>query len=210
MMTTDPIPARTAPFRLIALAMTLGAALAFMLVAAHPASAHVQLQGAEPPVDATVAAAPAQVVVQFTGEVAEAGSTVAVTGPDGQPADNGDGHLDLNDLDRRTIVATLRPSLPAGVYTVNYTAYPADGHEPAVGSYTFTVGAAVGAATPEATPAMMPASTPVATPIAGNARSDASTNGSGLGSSGLLLLIVAAAGVLVGGGAAVLRATRRH
>ena len=209
-MTTQP---RLTLSRLVALAATLVAALALTLVAAVPASAHVTFSGAEPPADSTVATAPTQVIVQLSGEVAETGSTVTVTGPDGAAADNGDGHLDLNDLDRRTVIATLRPGLPDGVYTLNYTAYPADGHEPAVGSYTFTVGAALGTAagaTPAATPGATPASTPIATPIAAGVQPDASTNGSGPAGSSLVLLLVAAAVVLLGGGFAVVRAVRRH
>jgi methionine-rich copper-binding protein CopC len=213
MMITNQSRAAVSSPRLVALAAMLMAVVSFALAGAVPASAHVVIQGAEPPADTTVATAPAQVVVLFSGEVAETGSTVTVTGPDGAAADNGDGHLDLNDLDRRTLVATLRPGLPDGVYSVNYTAYPADGHEPATGGYTFTVGAALDTATPaalSATPAATPASTPIATPAAFADGRDASTNDPGLGPSGLLLLVAAAAVVLLGGAAAILRASRRH
>ena len=210
-MTINPLPHLAAvPPRLVALAATLVAALSLALVAAVPASAHVTFSGAEPPANSIVATAPAQVIVQFSGEVAESGSTLTVTGPDGTAADNGDGHLNLDDLDRRTIVATLRSGLPDGLYTVNYTGYPADGHEPNIGSYTFTVGAALDTATPaDATPAATPASTPVATPIAIGGSAEASTNGSGSNMTAILLLVVGAVVVVLGGGAAVVRAMRR-
>ncbi len=125
------------PIRLLAVALALVAGFALAAVVAVPASAHVVLQGAEPPVDATVEAAPAQVIVLFSGEVSESGSTLTVTGPDGQPADTGDGGLDLSSLDRNRLIVTLLPNLPTGLYTVSYSATPADGHEAAVGSYNF-------------------------------------------------------------------------
>lgn len=212
MTITDQSRVAVSSPRLVALAAMLMAAVSFALAGAVPASAHVVIQGAEPPVDAVVATAPTQVIVLFSGEVAETGSTVTVTGPDGAAADIGDGHLDLDDLDRRTLVATLRPGLPDGVYSVNYTASPADGHEPATGGYTFTVGAALDTATPaalSATPAATPATTPIATPAAFAEGRNGSTNDPGQGTSGLLLLVAAAAVVLLGGGT-ILRASRRH
>lgn len=201
----------SAPLRLLAVALALVAGLALAAVVAIPASAHVEIQGAEPPVDATVEAAPAQVIVLFSGEVSESGSTLTVTGPDGLPADAGDGGLDLDSLDRNRMVVTLLPGLAAGPYTVNYSATPTDGHEPAVGSYAFTVGVATGdLASPAATPVGTPAATPVATPIAVGDAPAASANGDGLSMANLLLLIAAALTVLLGGGLAVLRASRRH
>ena len=210
-MTTSPQTGILfSPRRLVALAAMLVAAVSLALVVALPASAHVTFSGAEPPADSVVATAPTQVVVQFSGEVAETGSTVTVTGPDGAAADNGDGHLNLDDLDRRTVIATLRPDLPNGVYTVNYTGYPADGHEPAVGSYTFTVGAALDTATPTgATPAATPAGTPAATPIAIGSSAGSSTNDARSNLTAILLLLAGVIVVLLGGGAAVVRAVRR-
>lgn len=202
----------TSPVRLLAVALALVAGLALTVLAASPASAHVVLQGAEPPVDSSVPTAPAQVMVLMSGEVSEAGSTLTVTGPDGQPADAGDGGLDLNSLNRDTLTVTLLPSLPNGLYTVNYSAAPADGHEPAVGSYTFTVGSADAATTPVlagATPAGTPAATPIATPgvstdgVASTpvaiAANDVSTVSEGGLTRNHFLLIFAAAAILFGG-----------
>ncbi len=198
--------------RPIAMALALVAGLALAAVLAGTASAHVIIQGSEPPADSVVATAPTQVIVQFSGEVLETGSTVTVMGPDGQAADNADGHLNLDDLDRRTLIATLRPELPNGVYTVSYVAYPSDGHEPAEGSYAFTVGTA-GAGTlttPASTPVGTPAATPLATPIALSDAPAASANSDGLSATNVLLLVSAALVVVLGGGLAVLRASRRH
>lgn len=202
----------SAPLRLLAVALALVTGLALAAVVAIPASAHVEIQGAEPPVDATVEAAPAQVIVLFSGEVSESGSTLTVTGPDGLPADAGDGGLDLDSLDRNRLIVTLLPNLPTGLYTVTYSATPVDGHEPDVDSYTFTVGTAGTAAlaTPAATPVGTPAATPLATPMARGDAPAASANGDGFSTANLLLLIAAALAILLGGGLAVLRASRRH
>ena len=201
------------PIRLAAVALTIVAAFALAILTVTPASAHIDFQGAEPPADAMVEAAPAQVIVLFTGEVTEAGSTLTVAGPDGQPVDNGDGGLDLADTDRRTLTATLQPGLPAGIYTVTYSALPADGHEAVAGSYTFTVGAALvtGGATPGATPAATPVGTPAATPIAVSGGPAASTSdaSAGPGPASIALLAAAAVAVVLGGGFAVSRASRK-
>lgn len=204
----------------VLLALIAGLVLATLI--AVPASAHVKLQGAEPPVDATVATAPATVTVLLSGEVSESGTTLSVVGPDGQPADTGDGGLDLNSLSRDTLTVTLLPDLPAGIYTVSYTATPADGHEPATGSYSFTVGTAGAAATPVpvgATPAGTPASTPVATPmvapdgaattpVAVEADRTLTIEDGGL-TRNHFLLIFAAAAVLFGGLVLAMRTVNR-
>lgn len=174
---------RFAPRTTGLIAGLLAVTLALALIAGH-AAAHVHFQGSEPVADSTVQTAPTTVTVQFDGEILEDGSTVTVNGPDGQRVDNGDGHMDLNNLDRNTVVCTLKPNLPPGVYTVNYTGAPSDGHEPNQGSYTFTIAGEAGAA---ATPAMAagtsdagtPAApaTPIATPQAFSAGNGAGTGG---------------------------------
>ncbi len=209
-----PSPYRTpvSPMRMLAIALALVAGLAGAILIVVPASAHVEMQGAEPPVGATVATAPATVTVLMSGEVSESGTTLTVVGPDGHPADASDGGLDLTNLSRDTLIVTLLPNLPAGVYTVNYFATPADGHEPAMGSYTFTVGTADAAATPvlaEATPVATPVSTPIATPGVSPEGPAASPVAAGadrtlrIEDGGLtrnhFLLIFAAAAVLFGG-----------
>ncbi len=154
------------PTRILAVAVLMVGLIAALALAVPSASAHVEMQGAEPPADSSVDAAPAVVQVLFTGEVLDT-STLTVAGPDGAVADAGDGGLDLASLDRNLLTVTLLPGLGDGVYTVTYTAYPSDGHEPTTGNYTFTVGTgtpAMGEATPGATPAATPGATPAATP----------------------------------------------
>lgn len=209
----DPTSRALSPVRLALVALAVVATLAIGLLAPYGASAHIVFQGAEPPADSVVAEVPATVSVLMSGEIAETGSTLTVAGPDGATADAGDGRLDLNDLDRRTLTVTLLPDLPDGTYTVTYTAFPTDGHEAAVGSYTFTVGAATDAAvlaTPAATPGATPAGTPAATPIAVAGVAQGSTNDDGRGLTSILLVIAAGALVIFGAGVAVTRGARRH
>ncbi|HEV2529252.1 MAG TPA: copper resistance protein CopC [Thermomicrobiales bacterium] len=180
------VPILRVPAGVAATAVMLAVMLVALIFASPSASAHVEMQGAEPPADSVVETAPATVQVLFTGEVLET-STLTVTGPDGVAADAGDGGLDFNSLDRNLLSVNLLPDQPDGVYTVIYTAYPSDGHEPTTGSYTFTVGSATPAmtdatpgATPAATPGATPGSTPEATPIAVSANADvASTTSDG-------------------------------
>lgn len=186
-------PGRFAPRTTALVAGLLAVTLALALVAGH-AAAHVHFQGSDPVADSTVQAAPTTVMVQFDGEILEDGSTVTVNGPDGQRVDNGDGKVDLNNLDRNTVVCTLKPNLPAGIYTVDYTGVPSDGHEPSQGSYTFTVAGGVGGAGAAATPTAgtpmagtlgaTPA-TPIATPLAFTAGNGA-VAGSDTGWSGVI------------------------
>ena len=187
---------RFAPRTPALVAGLLAVTLSLALIAGHTA-AHVHFQGSDPVADSTVDTAPTTVTVQFDGEILEDGSTVMVNGPDGQRVDNGDGHMDLNNLDRNTVVCTLKLNLPPGVYTVDYTGAPSDGHEPNQGSYTFTIAGEAGAA---ATPAMAgtPAATAGATPAA-PATPIAFTAGNGAGTedgNGDWSVVIAAFGVI--------------
>ena len=176
------VPFGRLPVRIFTLVALVATLLIGLSLTGPTASAHVVMQGAEPPADSTVETAPATVQVLFSGEVMDT-STLTVAGPDGAVADAGDGGLDLGSLDRNLLTVTLLPALPDGVYTVTFSAVPTDGHEPATGSYTFTVGSGVPemtkatpAATPGATPAATPGSTPVATPVAVEANVDSTSS----------------------------------
>jgi methionine-rich copper-binding protein CopC len=74
----------------------------------------------------------------FNEELASHGSTVAVVDARGRRVDDGRGGLDLGDLDRRTLVARLRPLGP-GRYVVRWQATSADDGYVAKGQYAFTV-----------------------------------------------------------------------
>ncbi len=115
-------------------ALVLSACLAFAAVA----GAHARLVWADPPPGAVLRSAPRVVRAVFNEELASRGSFVAVVDARGRRVDDGKGGLDLDDLDRRTLVARLRPVGP-GRYTVRWQATSVDDGYVARGQYTFTV-----------------------------------------------------------------------
>jgi methionine-rich copper-binding protein CopC len=123
--------------------------------------AHALFQSSVPAPNATLTSEPASVSATFTEEVIPKGSSFTVTGPKGAAADNGDGHVDLNNPNRNVMVATLKPGQGSGTYTVHWTTLADDG-DTANGTYTFTVNAP--ATAPAATTA---APAPKAAPAAG-------------------------------------------
>jgi methionine-rich copper-binding protein CopC len=120
--------------------------------------AHADLESSNPAADASIEQAPAQIEVVFSAEVGD-GTLIEVFGPDGGPVHAGVAVLDLNDPDRQRATVALRPNLPAGVYTVNWTSASTDGHTES-GSFTFTVTVGAGGATAS------PIASPVASPAA--------------------------------------------
>ncbi|MGY1773249.1 copper resistance CopC family protein [Blastococcus sp. SYSU D00813] len=112
---------------------TLGALVVLAVAGAPAASAHDQLSAATPADGASVATAPAEVALRFSGVVQELGARVAVTGPGGTAV--GDGEPRVVDT---TLTQPLAPGLPAGTYTVEWRVTSADGH-PIAGTTSFTV-----------------------------------------------------------------------
>jgi copper transport protein len=102
------------------------------------AAAHARLVRADPAPGAVLRSAPRQVRAVFNEELAARGSFLVVVDGRGRRVDDGKGGLDLDDLDRRTLVARLRPAGP-GRYTVRWQATSADDGYVARGQYLFTV-----------------------------------------------------------------------
>ena len=69
--------------------------------------AHADLESANPPAGATVAALPAKLTLTFAEEVKPDSPVVMVTGPDGKQVDAGDAAVDLNDPTRTTVTVSL-------------------------------------------------------------------------------------------------------
>ena len=111
-------------------------ATAFLLSLAGQASAHAHLKTASPEVDGTVASAPKEVTATFTEKLEEKLSRLTVKNGDGRQVDKGDTHFPAGS-DGRSLAVTLE-SLPAGTYTVNWTAASVDTHK-TTGSFTFVV-----------------------------------------------------------------------
>jgi copper resistance protein C len=127
--------------------------LALGLLAASTGNvfAHARYDRSEPPAGSMVDGQSFVLKAYFTQELTSK-SSMRVVDANGVQIDLGDGHVDLNDPDRKAMYVTL-PELPVGVYTVEYTAESAeDGHaEP--GTFAFGVGMTPPSATdPASTP----------------------------------------------------------
>lgn len=125
--------------------LVVGAALGLALVAV-PAAAHTELIGSTPADKATVATAPAQVVLEFNQPVQQDFGQVAVLDAAGAHHEQGDTEVD------GSIVTQHVGALAAGAYEISYRVNASDGH-PITGTLTFTVAAAE---TPEPTPETSP------------------------------------------------------
>ncbi|WP_030318042.1 copper resistance CopC/CopD family protein [Streptomyces flavochromogenes] len=179
-MTTTAPRLGTALARLLILAAAL---LGTLLAGAAPASAHAALTGSDPKDGAVVAAAPKEVNLTFSEQVAMSADSIRVLDPAGRRADTGE----ILDLCSGSIVrygVALRSGLPDGTYTVAWQTVSADSH-PIAGAFTFSIGA--------------PSATSVALP-------DRTAGGGIVGTLYGIARYVSYAGfaVLVGGGAFVL------
>ncbi len=105
---------------------------------AGAAEAHARLVRADPAPKSVVAAAPKIVRLLFNEELAPKGSTVTVVDTRGRRVDDGKGRLDLDDLDRKSIIVGLKP-LAKGRYTVKWVAVSADDRFVARGTFSFTI-----------------------------------------------------------------------
>ncbi|HEY1016399.1 MAG TPA: copper resistance protein CopC, partial [Herpetosiphonaceae bacterium] len=115
------------------------------------ALAHVKLASSNPAAGSTIASAPATLELVFDGEVGPDGLKVTVTGPGGARADQGDARLDLDDIDRKRVLASLKSGLAGGAYAVDWVVIGADGHE-ITGSFSFTIQGAAPAPTATTAP----------------------------------------------------------
>ncbi len=101
------------------------------------AAAHARLVRSDPSPGAVLRTPPREVRLVFNEELAPRGSWVTVVDSRGRRVERGSG-LDLQDLDRRTLVARLGPAGP-GRYVVRWQATSADDGYAARGQYAFTV-----------------------------------------------------------------------
>lgn len=110
--------------RIAALALAFG----LVLGSAGSAFAHARFDRAEPPIDAPLDGAPVVLKTYYSQELTSR-STIRVLDANGVQVDLGDGHVDLDDPIRKTMLVSL-PALPVGLYTIDYVADSAeDGHE---------------------------------------------------------------------------------
>lgn len=112
--------------------------LAFLLAGAiAPAAlAHAFPDQSSPAVGATVATSPPVVKVWFDGQLEPVFSTLLVKNAAGQQVSAGKG--DVSAKDHALLQTTLPANLPAGTYTVYWSAAAHDGHH-TEGHFTFSV-----------------------------------------------------------------------
>lgn len=101
-------------------------------------AAHAKLLRASPAPGSVVKVPPRVVRATFNDELAPKLSAITVVDGRGRRVDDGQGGVDLDDLDRKTLVARLRPIGP-GRYTVRWRAVSADDGYLAAGTFWFVV-----------------------------------------------------------------------
>lgn len=146
MRTTVSVPAPSSRRAAAGLAALLAALVALLLLGpVGTASAHDQLTGSEPADGETVDEAPDEVVLTFSGEIAELGAQVVVADPDGATVSEGDPEVVGTE-----VTQALVPDLPAGDYEVTWRVTSEDGH-PISGTFGFTVAEGAGSPAEETT-----------------------------------------------------------
>jgi methionine-rich copper-binding protein CopC len=130
--------------------LALVLALLLALMSAGLVSAHAKLKSSIPAADSTVATAPRTVVAAFDNHdpLNAAGSLLKVADASGAQVDLGDTALDKSDVERKTLVVSLKDGLAGGTYTVSWTAASEGDGSTAQGSFKFSVGEAAAPAAP--------------------------------------------------------------
>lgn len=136
--------------------LSVGALAALgVLVMVLTVAAHAKLLRAEPRPGSLVTAPPTTVRAWFNDELDVKRSSLRVADRHGARVDLGDGRVDLDDLDRKSMLVGLKPLAP-GTYTVQWSVVSVDDGFVAKGSYRFTVAAASMASSHRETPAGLP------------------------------------------------------
>ena len=187
------------------------------------ALAHAKLVTSTPAAGAKLTKAPATVTINFSEEISEKDSNFTVA--DAKGATVGTGKLDLNDLDHKTLTATLKTGLGDGVYTVTWKTVTPDDGGISEGKFTFGVNAEAGVqptaaaepAAPRAAPtatakagtvAVAPTAAPTAAAAGGTGRTNAPQTLPATGDSSTPLFALLLLGITILGGGLLLR--KRH
>lgn len=113
--------------------------LLFSFMITSTVSAHSSLVRSEPENGEVLEESPAQVAVWFSEELDSQSSTILVFDSQYNQVDNGDGNVDLSDLDHLSMTVGL-PPLSSGTYTVQWAAVSVEDGDATEGGFTFTVG----------------------------------------------------------------------
>ena len=149
-------PRHRTPRRLRLRALLAGIAIgaAAVLGTAVPASAHDELLSSTPAANATIDAAPAEVVLTFSGNILPQTAIMAITDAAGTDYRQGD-----PTVSETSVTVGLKPGLPGGAYEIRWAVTSEDGH-PISGIIPFTIagsGASESSAAP-VTPTTEPSS----------------------------------------------------
>jgi methionine-rich copper-binding protein CopC len=174
--------------------------LTLLCLPVAPAAAHNVLRSSSPASGEHLPAPPREVRLEFTDDVIELGTQVAVTGPAG-PVETGQALVAGTE-----VTAVLPAGLPAGGYEVAWRASSADGH-PISGTFSFTAEAA--APTPAAPAASAPAPSPPVSATSAPATPTAAAPKDSGGGTPPALWVALGAALAVGAGAAGIARRRR-
>lgn len=121
--------------------IAIGTAILCGMVLVDTAGAHAKLARSDPARGSTVTTIPKVVRLWFQlggEELDPRRSAVTVLDARGRRVDDGKGGVDLNDLDRTSMIARLKPTGP-GTYTVRWKAVSSPDGSVAQGSFRFMV-----------------------------------------------------------------------
>ena len=161
-------------------ALVTAGAVAGVLLAAVPASAHDRLVSSDPESGAVLTAVPAEVVLTFSSSVQEIGTVLEVHDEDGAVVSEA-----ATQVEGRDVVVAVPADLGAGDYDLVYRVTSSDGH-PISGEVPFTLDVAAPAptapapttpapTTAAATPSAEPTPSAGATPTTGGAATSSAT-----------------------------------
>jgi methionine-rich copper-binding protein CopC len=114
-------------------------ALLLTFALATAAFAHASYVSSIPNANSTVSRVPSTLVAKFAESIVPSTASLTITGPNGARADQGDGHVDLNDPSRQTMRVSLKSGLGPGTYTVHWHTVSGDDGDPDSGTFVFTV-----------------------------------------------------------------------
>ena len=126
--------------KLMHLTASFALAAAMLLTANQSASAHGDIESAEPAPNAKITQAPKQIKILFSEELQAVGNSITLLDAKGGKVALGKTQLDPADATRKTLIASVPGTLPPSNYTVQWKNLSVDGHSEQ-GDYTFTFAA---------------------------------------------------------------------
>lgn len=124
----------------IHLTASFALAAAILLTSNLSASAHGEIESAEPTPNAKITQAPKQIKLVFSEELQAVGNSIVLLDAQGVKVGLGKTELDPTDAARKTLIASAPGALAPGKYTVQWKNLSVDGHAE-TGDYTFTFAA---------------------------------------------------------------------